>query len=149
MKIKFIILAAATVLLLGGCATKQGSGTLIGAGLGAVIGNVVDCKGCALIGGALGAFAGSMVGKNMDDQDRMNTQRAINNNRVGQTSSWTNPDTNTKYNVTPTRTFQRNDDHGNSQYCREVEVENAKVGGQHVKSYTTGCRQPDGSWKLD
>lgn len=57
------------------CSTNTGSGSLIGAGGGAVLGGVLgavigkDAKGAAIgaaIGGAVGAGAGALIGKHMD-----------------------------------------------------------------------------------
>lgn len=58
------------------CSTNTGSGTLIGAGGGAVLGGVLgavigkDAKGAAIgaaIGGAVGAGTGALIGKHMDN----------------------------------------------------------------------------------
>lgn len=56
------------------CSTKQGTGTLIGAGGGAALGSIIGAiaghgKGAAIgaaIGGAVGAGAGTLIGKHMD-----------------------------------------------------------------------------------
>lgn len=65
----------AALILLGGCSTKQGTGSLIGAGGGAVLGGVVgnligkNTGGTligAAIGGAVGTAAGAAIGKHMD-----------------------------------------------------------------------------------
>ncbi len=57
-----------------GCATKQGTGTLVGAGGGAALGGIIGAiagkgKGAAIgaaIGGAVGAGAGTLIGRRMD-----------------------------------------------------------------------------------
>ncbi len=63
------------VLMIVGCQTKQGTGTIIGAGggavLGGVIGNIIgkDSKATAIgaaIGSAVGAGAGTLIGRHMD-----------------------------------------------------------------------------------
>lgn len=57
------------------CQTKQGTGSLLGGGAGAVIGGIVgniigkNTKGTAIgaaIGGAIGAGAGTLIGRHMD-----------------------------------------------------------------------------------
>ena len=56
------------------CQTKQGTGTLIGAGGGAALGSIIGAiaghgKGAAIgaaIGGAVGAGAGTLIGRHMD-----------------------------------------------------------------------------------
>ncbi len=64
-----------SMLMLAGCATNQGNGTIIGAGggavLGGIIGNIIgkDSKATAIgaaIGGAVGAGAGTLIGRHMD-----------------------------------------------------------------------------------
>lgn len=54
-----------------GCSTKQGTGSLIGAGGGAVIGGIIgklagNTAVGAAIGGAVGAGAGAIIGHHMD-----------------------------------------------------------------------------------
>lgn len=72
---KFSVAALAAVMLVSSCSTKQGTGSLIGAGggaaLGGVIGNLIgkDTKSTligAAIGGAVGTATGAVIGKHMD-----------------------------------------------------------------------------------
>ncbi|MEZ4705030.1 MAG: OmpA family protein [Bdellovibrionota bacterium] len=73
---KWMIMSAA--LLLGACATKSGTGALVGggagAGVGAGIGAAIGGKKGALIGGAVGgvtgAAAGGAIGAKMDRQQK-------------------------------------------------------------------------------
>lgn len=74
-KTKFLTLALCAILLTG-CASKQGTGSLLGAGGGAVLGGILgqvighDSKSTAIgaaIGGAVGAGAGAIIGKRMDN----------------------------------------------------------------------------------
>ena len=73
-KMKITTLFMCFVLMFDSCATKQGSGALLGAGGGAVIGGIIGAiaghgKGAAVgaaIGGAVGAGAGAIRGKHMD-----------------------------------------------------------------------------------
>ena len=67
---------AAAMILAGapGCATKEGTGTLLGAGVGtgvgAIVGNQVGSRqGGALVGGAVGALVGNRMGASADKQD--------------------------------------------------------------------------------
>ena len=73
-KMKFTAIGMALLMIVG-CQTKQGTGTLIGAGGGAVIGGVLgniigkDSKATAIgaaIGSAVGAGAGTIIGRHMD-----------------------------------------------------------------------------------
>jgi surface antigen len=93
---------------------------------------------------ALGAIAGSVIGgaigQNMDDTDRLKTQRALERVRTNEASSWTNPDTGNRYSVTPTRTYNEG-----GRACREYTTR-ATIGGRAEVIRGTACRQPDGSW---
>ena len=69
-KMKVLTLLLCLVLVFG-CKTKQGTGTLIGTGggalLGAVIGKVAGNTAVgAVVGATVGAATGSMIGKHMD-----------------------------------------------------------------------------------
>lgn len=72
---RFYVGALAALMLLSGCSTKQGTGSLIGAGGGAVLGGIVgnligkNTGGTligAAIGGAVGTAAGAAIGRHMD-----------------------------------------------------------------------------------
>lgn len=72
-------LALATICGSVGCATKTGTGALVGgaggAGVGALIGSTSGNAGKgALIGGAVGALGGALIGHSMDDQDRKDSR---------------------------------------------------------------------------
>ena len=78
---KIGILAAASFILVAGCATnpyqgehaKTATGATVGAGAGAVLGGVVsgrsDRTQGALIGAAVGATVGGLIGRQMDQQE--------------------------------------------------------------------------------
>lgn len=71
MKNLKIAVAGLCVLAVTGCATKQGTGALIGTGagaaVGALIGKIAGNTGVgAAIGGAVGAGAGALIGRHMD-----------------------------------------------------------------------------------
>ncbi|MFP4640240.1 MAG: OmpA family protein [Guyparkeria sp.] len=79
---RLILIAAASALVLAGCAQnpytseqdKTAKGATIGAGAGALLGNVVagsgNRTGGTLIGAAVGATVGGLVGRQMDEQER-------------------------------------------------------------------------------
>ena len=71
------------------------------------------------------------------------SQTALETNKVGQTSTWKNPDSGNSGTVTPTRTFEN----ATKQYCREY-TQTVQVGGKTERAYGTACRQADGSWKI-
>lgn len=75
MKKYKVMTVALCVLAVCGCSTKQGTGSLIGAGggavLGGILGNIIgkDSKATAIgaaIGGAIGTGAGTLIGRHMD-----------------------------------------------------------------------------------
>lgn len=76
--------AALCVLAVTSCATKQGTGSLIGAGGGAVLGAIIgkmagNTAVGAAIGGAVGAGTGALIGRHMDkvaEQARQQVQNA-------------------------------------------------------------------------
>jgi hypothetical protein len=82
-----VLLAAVSLASTPGCATKAGTGALIGgaagAGIGAIIGhNSHDRAGSgALIGGAVGAIGGAIVGNEMDKSDRKKAEEERYDNR--------------------------------------------------------------------
>ncbi len=149
----FTVAAIAGTLVTAGCANdagpNQNGGTLIGAGLGALVGSQFGHGDGRLAMTALGTLAGaaigSNIGKRLDEQDRQRMRDAearAYNAKVGETIVWNNPGNGHSGSVTPTRDGRRGDE-----YCREFQTE-IIVGGQKEKSYGTACRQPDGSWKI-
>ena len=69
-KIKGMTIAMGMLAVVG-CATKQGTGSLIGGGGGAIIGGIIgklagNTAVGAAIGGAVGAGAGAIIGHHMD-----------------------------------------------------------------------------------
>jgi surface antigen len=130
---------------------KQGAGTLLGAGGGALIGSQVGHGRGQLVGVAagalLGALVGSEIGKSLDqaDRDRMTlaNQRALETLPPGQSLPWRNPESGNSGTVTP-KAYYKTESGG---YCREFQ-QTITVGGQTQQGYGTACRQPDGSWKI-
>ena len=133
-----------------GCETTTHAqqGEVIGGVLGGVLGSQVgDGNGqtaAIIIGTVAGSMIGRQVGQSMDDVDRMKTAAALNGNRTGQSTTWTNPDNGREYTVTPTRTYEA----PSGAPCREFQL-GATVGGEPGQEVNgTACLQPDGSWKI-
>lgn len=148
------IAAALCLLALAGCTDagpKQTGGTLVGAGVGGLVGSQFGRgSGQAAttgLGVLIGGLLGSEVGKSLDRADQVAmaqaTQRSLEGTPTGQVSNWNNPDTGHSGTVEPTRTFQTSQ----GTYCREFQ-QTVTVGGQTQSAYGTACRQPDGSWKI-
>ncbi|MCG6871058.1 MAG: glycine zipper 2TM domain-containing protein [Gammaproteobacteria bacterium] len=127
--------------------TQEEVGAITGAIVGGVVGNQIGGgKGrrLATAGGViLGAMVGARIGRHLDREDERRALLALENNRTGQYSRWTNPDSGAVVAVVPTRTYEQS----GGQYCREYQTE-VTVGGENEKAYGTACRQPDGSWQI-
>jgi len=140
---------AALGLLLAGCesVSKQDVGAVTGGALGGVLGSTVgqgNGKTVAIIAGTLGgALLGGAIGKSMDTTDQLKANQALESNRSNQPSTWTNPDNNNSYSVTPTRTFTG----ANGQPCRDFTT-NATINGQPQTVVGTACRDSNGKWRL-
>lgn len=131
-----------------GCSnmSNQDTGTLSGGVIGGLLGSQFGQGSgqiAAIAVGALaGAYIGGAIGKNMDDNDRMRMDQALEANSVGQPAYWQNQRTGVHYEVVPVRNVTRN---GN-RYCREYRTV-ANIAGKQQQMYGTACRRPDGSWK--
>ena len=149
-------IAALAVVALAGCANdgrgqKEGAGTLIGAGLGALAGSQFGGGTGRLVavgvGTLAGAYLGNQIGKSLDRADRLamsrSTQTALENNRTGQKAEWRNPDSGNSGTVTPTRTYEL----ASGQNCREYQ-QTVTIGGKVEQAFGKACREPDGSWRI-
>ena len=156
MDIKRIASVAFAALLLAACADyqnrpKQAGGTLIGAGLGALVGSQIGSGrgqlAAVAIGALAGAFIGSEIGKSLDKADRLYAQQAQKKAYaapIGETIAWNNPDSGNSGSFTPTRDGTNK---ATGEYCREYQT-TVNVGGRTEEAYGTACRQPDGSWRI-
>jgi surface antigen len=153
---KIIVALFAIGLSVAGCARGGPSGGQVaggagGAVLGGLAGSQIGSGSGKLIatgaGAVIGAMVGSEVGRRLTDGDEerltRTTQDTLENNQTGQTSTWENPDTGHRGEVTPTDTYQTE----SGRYCREFH-HTIYVGGEPKDAYGTACRQPDGSWKI-
>ncbi len=131
--------------------TKENIGAVTGAVGGAWVGsNVGKGKGQIVgiaAGTLLGGYLGKSVGASLDRGDmayyNKSSQSTLETAKVGETSTWSNPDTGNRGTITPTKTYRSD---GGS-YCREYQ-QTISVGGKTEKAFGTACRQPDGSWQV-
>jgi hypothetical protein len=92
-KISVLTALLALVALVGGCATRSGTGALAGGGIGALAGQVIGhSTEATLIGAAVGTGIGYIVGNEMDKQKAQEMSRAsrannYNHNEVGPLAS--------------------------------------------------------------
>ncbi len=151
---KFItFFAIVSLVLLVGCGgggismpSKQTSGAVLGGVAGGVAGSQIG-KGkgrdIAMVAGALlGAALGGVVGSSMDKTDLIYTQQSLETSQTNSPVSWTNPDSQAKYTVTPTSNFQNL----KGQNCRDYTTV-AIIDGKREELQGSACRQADGSWK--
>ena len=145
-----MLAAVCCCLMALGCTTTKGpneqAGMIIGGIMGGLIGQQVgDGRGqtaATIIGTLVGSSIGGAIGRSMDDTDRLKVGHSLETVRTGVPSTWRNPDTQSQYTVTPTRTYEQG-----GGPCREYSLE-AVIGGENERLYGTACRQPDGSWKI-
>lgn len=83
----------------------------------------------------------------LDEADRQAMVRAAQNaleeNRNGESASWSNPETGHLGTIMPVRTY----DSDSGRPCREYQ-QTATVAGKTGMAYQTACREQDGSWKI-
>ncbi len=155
MKTSRIAITFAAALSIAACAEgtgdKEAVGTLVGAGLGGLAGSQVGSGSGKLaavgVGVLLGGLLGRHVGKSLDRADRIAADRAaqqsFEHERIGTTTSWSNPDSGHSGTFTPTRTYQT----ARGQPCREYTT-TVIIDGRRETAYGTACREPDGTWKI-
>lgn len=144
------------VFALTACQTMDGRGNkeLIGGGSGAVLGGLLgsqvgDGSGRLIatgVGVLVGGLLGSEIGRSLDNADRALAQQA--NQRaydapVGETISWSNPDSGNYGEVTPVRDGTST----SGRYCREFE-QTIFVGGRQETAVGTACQNSDGTWQI-
>jgi surface antigen len=144
----FLLALLLSVVLIAGCAqhyNKPATGTLLGGAAGGALGSQFGHgagKTIATVVGALGgAYLGRRIGEHMQQSDRQRFGNALESEPTGHTTTWTNPDTNERYSVTPTHTNT-----SGNQPCRQYKMQ-AQVNGQPKTITGTACRQPDGTWR--
>jgi len=157
MKFKSLLAAIAIMALTAACAQngqfgkKQTIGGLGGAALGGWAGSTIGGgtgKLAATAAGVLiGALIGSEIGRGLDKVDEQKAQQAYTQATtapVGQTISWSNPDTGNYGSVKPTKEGTKS---SSGEYCREFQ-QTVVIGGKTEEAYGVACRQPDGQWEI-
>lgn len=145
------VLATGLVACEGDQGQKQTGGAILGGVVGGLLGSQVGGgKGrlaATAAGTLLGAVLGSSVGKSLDKADRIHANQTANNalerNPVGQSSTWSNPDSGHSGTVTPTRTVHTS----SGLPCRDYET-TVTIDGRTETAVGRACRQSDGTWKV-
>jgi len=147
----------AAALSLGACETIQQSGInkqQVGAASGAVVGGILGSKvgggngqlWATGAGAVIGGLLGSSIGQSLDRADMAYAASASERAHaapVGESVSWSNPDSGNYGTVTPKR-------EGTStagRYCREYEQE-ITVDGRRETAVGTACQNSNGSWEV-
>lgn len=141
-----VVVAAPTYGIPSGRCYREEIGQVLGGLAGAAVGSQIgDGTGrlIAIIGGAaIGVLVGGSIGRAMDRADYACVDHTLEYAETGRTVAWENPDSGTRYRVTPKETYQNSQ----GRYCREYLTE-AVIDGRTRQVYGTACRQPDGSWE--
>ena len=131
---------------LGSC-NRDLIGGLLGGAAGGLLGSQIGSgKGqlaAVAAGTLLGFLVGNNIGRSMDEADQTCLTQSLEHAEDGQEIVWNNPDSGTRYRVTPTKTVQVAD----NRYCREYTT-TATVGGKTETVYGRACRQSDGAWEI-
>lgn len=145
-----VVLAASMLSACANLGPKETTGTMVGAGTGAIVGaQIGHGEGRLLavaVGTLLGALLGGEVGRSMDRADQVAAEKAYQQAQtapINRSIDWQNPDNGHYGTVTPVR-------EGTSsvgEYCREFQ-QAVTIGGRTEQAYGVACRQPDGSWKI-
>src|SRR5690349_11641614 len=154
-----LIAIAVAGMTLAGCAgspdgtgpgPRENTGTLLGAGSGALLGAAVAGGGTgnrlagAAIGGLLGGLIGNRIGASLDDADRERAYAAqmdaLERGPSGAPVSWKNPDSGRYGTVVP---GPANAEAGRN--CRSY-THTIYIDGKPQTARGTACRNPDGTW---
>jgi surface antigen len=129
---------------------RENTGTLLGAGTGALLGAAVAGGGTgdrlagAAIGGLLGGLVGNRIGASMDDEDRRRAYEAqmdaLERSPSGAPVSWKNLDSGRYGTIVPGPAYQQR-----GQNCRSY-THSIYINGQPETARGTACRNPDGTW---
>jgi surface antigen len=129
---------------------RENTGTLLGAGTGALLGAAVGGHGAgnrlagAAVGGLLGGLIGNRIGAALDDEDRERAYAAqmdaLENGRSGAAISWRNPDSGRYGTVVPGPAYSQA-----GRNCRSF-THTIYIDGRPQTARGTACRNPDGTW---
>ncbi len=133
-----------------GSGPKENSGTLLGAGSGALLGAAVAGGGSgnrlagAAVGGLLGGLIGNRIGAALDDEDKQRAYAAqvdaLERGSAGAPVSWKNPDSGRYGTIVPGPGYQES-----GRTCRQF-THTIYIDGRPQTARGIACRNPDGSW---
>jgi surface antigen len=130
---------------------RENTGTLLGAGGGALLGAAVAGGGTgnrlagAAIGGLLGGLIGNRIGASLDEEDKKRAYAAqmdaLERGPSGAPVSWRNPDSGRYGNIVPGPAYAE----AGGRNCRSF-THTIYIDGQPQTARGTACRNPDGTW---
>jgi surface antigen len=130
--------------------SKEASGTLLGAGAGALLGaavtggNTTSKLGGAAAGALLGGLIGNRIGAGMDEEDKRRAYEAqmaaLERGPSGAPVAWRNPDSGRYGSIVPGPAYQ-----ANGRNCRSY-THTIYIDGTPQTARGTACRNPDGTW---
>jgi surface antigen len=129
---------------------KEDTGTLIGAGAGALLGSQIGgdsrARVVGAVGGALlGGLIGNRIGAALDDEDKKRAyaaqMQALETGPSGAPVAWRNPDSGRYGNIVPGPAYQQQ-----GQSCRPF-THTIYIDGRPQVARGTACRNPDGTWQ--
>jgi surface antigen len=139
-----------------GCSAKQVGQTLavLGAGgAGAALGHGNGGLGLAL--GLFGLFGALITANEMQKEDQMRANAALETGYAGQVTQWVNPNTGGQFAVTPGQAFypqQQQPQYAQAQpqsyrpVCRSMEML-ADINGKRQTVHSVACRNAWGEWE--
>ena len=129
---------------------RENTGTLLGAGTGALVGAAVAGGGTgnrlagAAVGGLLGGLIGNRIGASLDDEDKRRAYEAqmdaLERGPSGAPVSWKNPDSGRYGTIVPGPSYQES-----GRNCRQF-THTIYIDGRPQTARGTACRNPDGTW---
>ena len=151
MKARSLAVALGAALALAGCgpnATKEDSGTVVGAIAGGVIGNQFGRGGgrvaATVAGAVVGGIVGNEIGRSHDARDRELARQAEfdawERGPPGRPVRWRNPDNGRYGEVVADDYYKR----GGAD-CRDF-THRVYIDGRPQAMRGTACRNPDGTW---
>lgn len=137
---------AGTFGILSGTCNREAIGAVLGGVVGGAAGSRVgkgDGKTAATVAGTvIGVIVGGRIGRAMDERDEQCTGQVLERAGDSQAVAWWNPDTATRYRITPLNTYR-----SEGRYCRDYRVIKATPDRSSDQTSGTACRNDDGTWQ--
>ena len=146
----------ASTLIISGCATGPNGGgvggginndqarVIAGTVLGGVIGHQMGKGSGKTAATIIGALLGGYIGSVMSTQSRQRTNYALDKAPNNESTTWTEPQTNNQYTVTPTDTYNARVN-GQQSVCRDYTMD-AYIDGRMQQVKGRACKDSSGQW---